>query len=78
MLTPDPTTSLSVWSRADTSGRQTEEGFFIFKEAELGIDPEAGGTPLCPFDCDCCEWSVLLVDHKLELLAVYRIDMTGF
>lgn len=27
-----------------TSGRRTEEGFGIFKEAELGIDPEAGGT----------------------------------
>ena len=42
----------------------------IYKEAELGINPEAGGesvcmkknrvklmragTPLCPFDCDCC------------------------
>ncbi|ORX38614.1 hypothetical protein BD324DRAFT_369359 [Kockovaella imperatae] len=34
--------------------RKTEEGFLIYKEAELGIDPEAGGTPLCPFDCDCC------------------------
>jgi hypothetical protein len=37
-----------------TPGKRTEEGFFVFKEAELGIDPEAGGTPLCPFDCDCC------------------------
>jgi hypothetical protein len=37
------------------SGRQTEEGFSIFKEAELGINVEAGGTPLCPFDCDCCK-----------------------
>lgn len=27
-----------------TLGRKTEEGFGIFKEAELGIDPEAGGT----------------------------------
>jgi len=26
------------------SGRKTEEGFGIFKEAELGINPEAGGT----------------------------------
>lgn len=24
-------------------GRKTEEGFFIFKEAELGIRPESGG-----------------------------------
>lgn len=27
-----------------TLGRKTEEGFAIFKEAELGINPEAGGT----------------------------------
>lgn len=37
-------------------GRKTEEGFLIYKEAELQIDPEAGGTPLCPFDCDCCKF----------------------
>lgn len=37
-------------------GRKTEEGFLIYKEAELKIDPEAGGTPLCPFDCDCCKF----------------------
>jgi hypothetical protein len=24
-------------------GRKTEEGFLIYKEAELGINPEAGG-----------------------------------
>lgn len=39
-------------------GRKTEEGFLIFKEAELGINPEAGGTPLCPFDCDCCKFLI--------------------
>jgi len=27
----------------------------IYKEAELDIDPEAGGTDLCPFDCECCK-----------------------
>lgn len=27
-----------------TPGRKTEEGFVIFKEAELGINPEAGGN----------------------------------
>lgn len=37
-------------------GRKTEEGFLIYKEVELKIDPEAGGTPLCPFDCDCCKF----------------------
>ncbi|WVR07429.1 hypothetical protein IAU60_004470 [Kwoniella sp. DSM 27419] len=41
-------------SRGEGPRRKTEEGFLIYKEAELQIDPEAGGTPLCPFDCDCC------------------------
>lgn len=41
-------------SRGTGPRRKTEEGWAIFKEAELGIDPTAGDTPLCPFDCDCC------------------------
>ncbi|EJT52095.1 hypothetical protein A1Q1_06633 [Trichosporon asahii var. asahii CBS 2479] len=41
-------------SRGDAGRKRTEEGYLVFKEAELGIDPEAGGTPLCPFDCECC------------------------
>ncbi|KAI0048348.1 DUF1764-domain-containing protein [Auriscalpium vulgare] len=41
-------------SRGTGPRRKTEEGFSIFKEDELDIRPEAGGTPLCPFDCDCC------------------------
>ncbi|ODN78926.1 hypothetical protein L202_04449 [Cryptococcus amylolentus CBS 6039] len=41
-------------SRGTGPRRKTEEGFLIYKEKELEIDPEAGGTPLCPFDCDCC------------------------
>jgi len=41
-------------SRGSGPRRKTEEGFAIYKEAELGIDVEAGDTPLCPFDCDCC------------------------
>jgi len=32
------------WWSHKTSGRKTEEGFSIFKEAELNIDPEAGGA----------------------------------
>ena len=32
-----------LWSHK-TLGRKTEEGFAIFKEVELGINPEAGGT----------------------------------
>ncbi|KAG9222945.1 hypothetical protein CCMSSC00406_0000366 [Pleurotus cornucopiae] len=40
---------------AKTSSRKTtEEGWAIFKEDELGINPEAGDTPECPFDCKCC------------------------
>ncbi|GJE86010.1 DUF1764 domain-containing protein [Phanerochaete sordida] len=41
-------------SRGTGPRRKTEEGFFIFKEDELGINPESGETPLCPFDCQCC------------------------
>jgi len=41
-------------SRGTGPRGKTEEGFSIYKEAELGINVEAGGTPLCPFDCDCC------------------------
>jgi hypothetical protein len=44
-----------IHESADWAGRKTEEGFLIYKEAELDIDPEAGGTPLCPFDCECCK-----------------------
>ncbi|KAH8835199.1 DUF1764-domain-containing protein, partial [Flagelloscypha sp. PMI_526] len=40
-------------SRGTSSRRTTEEGWSIYKEADLGIDPEQGDTPLCPFDCDC-------------------------
>jgi len=41
-------------SRGTGPRRKTDEGFAIFKEDELGINPEAGGTPLCPFECNCC------------------------
>ncbi|KZS96489.1 DUF1764-domain-containing protein [Sistotremastrum niveocremeum HHB9708] len=41
-------------SRGTGPRRTTEEGFSVFKEDELKINPESGGTPLCPFDCDCC------------------------
>ena len=52
------------------AGRKTDDGFEIYKEDELGINVEAGGqfnptlcefihislgTPLCPFDCNCCK-----------------------
>ena len=35
--------------------RYTEDGLPIYTEEELKINnPNAGKTPLCPFDCDCC------------------------
>lgn len=47
-------------------GKRTEEGFLVFKEAELSIDPTAGGTPLCPFDCDCCEPAAMWKSHEAD------------
>ncbi|KAL4574592.1 hypothetical protein LXL04_021426 [Taraxacum kok-saghyz] len=42
----------------EQSGRQkrkTGDGLVIYSEEELGIGKaDAGGTRLCPFDCDCC------------------------
>lgn len=54
--------------QALTPGRRTEEGYLIFKEAELAIDPEAGGTPLCPFDCECCKLAALRPKLTCRLL----------
>lgn len=35
--------------------KRTGNGLAIYTEEELGIgNADAGGTPLCPFDCDCC------------------------
>ncbi|GKV03541.1 hypothetical protein SLEP1_g15825 [Rubroshorea leprosula] len=35
--------------------KKTEDGLVIYTEEELGMNKSnAGGTPLCPFDCDCC------------------------
>ncbi|XP_011097115.1 uncharacterized protein C6G9.01c [Sesamum indicum] len=37
------------------SRKKTADGLAIYTEDELGIgNPEAGGTSLCPFDCNCC------------------------
>ncbi|PKA58698.1 hypothetical protein AXF42_Ash008985 [Apostasia shenzhenica] len=34
---------------------RTADRLAIYSAEELGIgNPEAGGTPLCPFDCSCC------------------------
>ncbi|GLJ49048.1 hypothetical protein SUGI_1034740 [Cryptomeria japonica] len=35
--------------------RKTNDGFSVYSADELGFNKkDAGGTPLCPFDCDCC------------------------
>ncbi|KAG7037726.1 SPAC6G9.01c, partial [Cucurbita argyrosperma subsp. argyrosperma] len=35
--------------------KKTGDGLKIYTEEELGIgSADAGGTPLCPFDCSCC------------------------
>ncbi|XP_060173621.1 uncharacterized protein C6G9.01c [Lycium barbarum] len=37
------------------SRKKTADGFTLYTEEELGIGKSnAGGTKLCPFDCDCC------------------------
>ncbi|GER49259.1 nuclear poly(a) polymerase [Striga asiatica] len=37
------------------SRKKTADGLTIYTEEELGIGKaDAGGTHLCPFDCDCC------------------------
>lgn len=41
-------------SRGTGPRRKTEEGWNIYKEDELRLNAEAGDTPLCPFDCQCC------------------------
>ncbi|CAK9155450.1 unnamed protein product [Ilex paraguariensis] len=35
--------------------KKTGDGLVIYTEEELGIGKaDGGGTPLCPFDCECC------------------------
>jgi len=41
-------------SRGSGDRRKTEEGWSVYKEAELGLNNEGGDTPSCPFDCNCC------------------------
>ncbi|KAG8746835.1 hypothetical protein FRC10_003357 [Ceratobasidium sp. 414] len=57
-------------SRGTGPRRRTEEGYAIYKEDELGIGTEGGDTPLCPFDCDCCE---LLNKFVCALVVPYLI-----
>uniref|UniRef100_A0A6B2LVD7 Uncharacterized protein n=1 Tax=Arcella intermedia TaxID=1963864 RepID=A0A6B2LVD7_9EUKA len=34
--------------------RKQIDGLPVFTTTELGISVESGGTPACPFDCQCC------------------------
>ncbi|GAQ88826.1 hypothetical protein KFL_004620060 [Klebsormidium nitens] len=35
--------------------KRTNDGLTVYSEEELGFaKKDAGGTPLCPFDCQCC------------------------
>lgn len=35
--------------------KRTKDGLVVYAEEELGFGKsDAGGTRLCPFDCDCC------------------------
>ncbi|RWR90132.1 hypothetical protein CKAN_01921300 [Cinnamomum micranthum f. kanehirae] len=35
--------------------RRTQDGLAVYSAEELGLGKaDAGGTPLCPFDCSCC------------------------
>ena len=36
------------------AGKTTADGLKIYSVDELGVNVNSGGTPLCPFDCDCC------------------------
>ena len=31
-----------------------DTGFNVYSEESLNLNRVSGGTPLCPFDCDCC------------------------
>ncbi|SAM82144.1 uncharacterized protein UBRO_04443 [Ustilago bromivora] len=41
-------------SRATSARKRTEDGLRIFTAAELRLGEGSGGTPDCPFDCQCC------------------------
>ncbi|KAJ3697760.1 hypothetical protein LUZ61_001465 [Rhynchospora tenuis] len=46
---------LDEGSEAKANRRRTNDGLAIYSAEELGFgNPDAGGTALCPFDCDCC------------------------
>lgn len=42
-----------IYNGEGWTGRKTMDGSRIFKTHLLKVG-EGGGTPRCPFDCDCC------------------------
>lgn len=47
--------ALSEDSNTPSRRRRTSDGLAIYSTDELGWGKsDAGGTPLCPFDCSCC------------------------
>ncbi|KAG6551947.1 hypothetical protein Mapa_006564 [Marchantia paleacea] len=45
----------SVTPSSGKPRKKTIDGFKIYSEDEIGFGKKnAGGTPLCPFDCECC------------------------
>lgn len=35
-------------------GRKTIDGLQVYTPDELGVKADSGGTPQCPFECECC------------------------
>ena len=53
---PEATSNLDdlLDPKATKKGRKYVDGLPVYTYEELGISANSGGTPLCPFDCDCC------------------------
>lgn len=60
------------------SGRITEEGYKIYTVDELGINPDAGGTDLCPFDCNCCFWEMPRWYVAHAFIQPFTFDLTKY
>jgi len=53
------------------SRKQTTEGFSVYNDEELKIDPNAGMTDACPFDCQCTPPTIFL--HTENELILRRL-----
>ncbi|CCG81963.1 Uncharacterized protein C6G9.01c [Taphrina deformans PYCC 5710] len=51
---PMPSDDLFTDLKGSKRRKTTEEGFRVYDDEELKIDPNAGNTDECPFDCSCC------------------------